>query len=601
MSPWRGRVVALQWPAKRARRIEGRIMKPTPTLTYRNIPDSFGTNAYLSDPDFGDLLSIYLDSETLALVESKFVELGGLVRSELEELALTADRNPPVLQIRARNSSDLQKIEKHPAYVALERYAFSEYGLAAMSHRGDVFGREERLPPVVKYGLTMLFVQAEFGLCCPLSMTDSLTRTLCKFGSPELIDRFFPMLTTQTFEDLYQGAMFITEQDAGSDVGAVTTQAQFENGQWRLTGDKWFCSNPDADLAMVLARPEGGQPGTKGLSLFLLPRRLEDGTLNSYRILRLKPKLGTRSMASGEIVLEGALAYLVGEPASGFKQMTDMINMSRLSNGVRSAGLMLRAVGEAVFIARNRTAFGKSLVDLPLMRRQLVKMMTTAEQGRAMCLHTAEILRRADAGDPLYAKLMRIMTPLIKFRTCRDARKITGDGMEARGGSGYIEEWSDARVVRDAHLGSIWEGTSNVVALDVKRAIRREGSLEALRTYAAQLLGNSGIPEQSRAALAKAHAGACAFAEIVANAPERENDVRRMATALYNATSAIVLAWEAARSENWRRLALAHLVLRHKLLPQDPLAASVDDSALVDRLIGHHAIDAELAASALPV
>jgi acyl-CoA dehydrogenase len=405
-------------------------MKLTPTLTNRNIPDSYGTNAYLSDPDFASLLGIYLDHEVMTLVEPRFVKLGGLVRGELEQLALTADRNPPILHLRARNSSDLQKIEKHPSYIALERYAFSEYGLAAMSHRGGVFGRDEKLPPAVKYGLTMLFVQAEFGLCCPLSMTDSLTRTLCKFGSQELIDRFFPMLTTQTFEDLYQGAMFITEQDAGSDVGAVTTEARFENGQWRLYGDKWFCSNPDADLAMVLARPQGGLSGTKGLSLFLLPRRLKDGLLNSYRIIRLKPKLGTRSMASGEIVLEGALAYLVGAPASGFKQMTDMINMSRLSNGVRSAGLMLRAVGDALYIAKNRTAFGRSLIDLPLMRRQLIKMIVTAEEGRSMCLHTAEILRRADAGDQFCSKLMRIMTPLIKFRTCRDARKVTGDGME---------------------------------------------------------------------------------------------------------------------------------------------------------------------------
>ncbi len=574
-------------------------MKPTPTLTYRNIPDSYGTNAYLSDPDFASLLRIYLDDEVMSLVEPRFVELGWLVRSEIEQLALTADRNPPVLQLRGRNSSDLQKIEKHPSYVALERYAFSEYGLAAMSHRGGVFGLKEKLPPAVKYGLTMLFVQAEFGLCCPLSMTDSLTRTLCKFGSQELIDRFFAKLTTQTFEDLHQGAMFITEQDAGSDVGAVTTEARLENGEWRLYGDKWFCSNADADLAMVLARPQGGEPGTKGLSLFLLPRRLEDGRLNSYRIIRLKPKLGTRSMASGEIVLEGALAYLVGEPASGFKQMTDMINMSRLSNGVRSAGLMLRAVGEALYIAKNRTAFGKSLIDLPLMRRQLVKMIVTAEQGRSICLHTAEILRRSDAGDPLYAKLLRIMTPLIKFRTCRDARKVTGDGMEVRGGSGYIEEWSDARVLRDAHLGSIWEGTSNVVALDVKRAIRREGSLEALKTYAAQLLGNSGIPPQSREKLAAAHARACALAEAIAHAPEREADVRRMATALYNSISAIIMAWEAAHSRNWRRLALAHLVLQHKLATWDPLAPSTDNGVLVERLIRNQEVDEEIAMAAL--
>lgn len=574
-------------------------MKQTPTLTYRNIPDSNGTNAYLSDPDFASLLRIYLDDEVMRLVEPHFVELGWLVRSELEQLALKADQNPPVLHLRGRNSSELQKIEKHPSYVALERYAFSEYGLAAMSHRGGIFGRKEKLPPAVKYGLTMLFVQAEFGLCCPLSMTDSLTRTLCKFGSKELIDRFFPMLTTQTFEDLYQGAMFITEQDAGSDVGAVTTEARLENGEWRLYGDKWFCSNVDADLAMVLARPQEGKPGTKGLSLFLLPRRLEDGQLNSYRIIRLKPKLGTRSMASGEIVLDGALAYLVGEPASGFKQMTDMINMSRLSNGVRSAGLMLRSVGEALHIANNRTAFGKSLIDLPLMRRQLVKMIVTAEQGRSICLHTAEILRRADAGDPFYAKLIRIMTPLIKFRTCRDARKVTSDSMEVRGGSGYIEEWSDSRVLRDAHLGSIWEGTSNVVALDVKRAIRREGSLDALKTYATQLLGNSGISATSREKLAAAHERACELAEAVAQAPEREDDVRRMATGLYNSISAIIMAWEAARCRSWRRLALANLVLRHKLGTRDPLAPSIDDGVLADRLIRNQEIDEEIAMSPL--
>jgi acyl-CoA dehydrogenase len=576
-------------------------MKPSAAFTYRNIPDSFGTNAYLSDPDFAHLLRIYLDKNLLAAIEPRFQELGGLVRSELETLALTADKNPPVLHLRARNSSESQRIEKHPSYVALERYAFSEFGLAAMSHRGGVFGQADKLPPVVKYGLTLLFVQAEFGLCCPLSMTDSLTRTLSKFGAQDLIDRYVPMLTTQSFEDLFQGAMFITEQDAGSDVGAVTTQARFENGVWKLYGDKWFCSNADADLAMVLARPQDGAPGTKGLSLFLLPRRLKDGSLNAYRIIRLKSKLGTRSMASGEISLDGAEAYLVGEPASGFKQMTDMINMSRLSNGVRSAGLMLRAVGEAQYIARNRNAFGRALIDLPLMQRQLVKMIVTAEQGRAMVLHTAEVLRRADAGDPQQAKLLRILTPLIKFRTCRDARKVTGDGMEVRGGSGYIEEWSDARVLRDSHLGSIWEGTSNVVALDVKRAIRREGALAALKAYGEELLGDPAVPAASREHLGKALARACAFADTIANAPDRDQEVRRMASGLYHAASAIVLAWEGARSGRWRRLALAHLVLRHKLMQNDPLMPAADDSLLVERLVANQDVDQALAATALPV
>jgi acyl-CoA dehydrogenase len=554
--------------------------------THRNIPDSVGTNAYEADPDLARLLRVYTDTDLLRHVEPHFRRLGQLVGSDLEELALAADKNPPVLKLRARNGAEIQQIDKHPAYRDLERYAFSEFGLAAMSHRPGVFGWPEPLPPVVKYGLTYLFVQAEFGLCCPVSMTDSLTRTLRKFGSQELIDRYIDALTTQDFEALAQGAMFMTEQDAGSDVGAITTEARYEDGVWRLYGDKWFCSNAGAELAMVLARPAGGEAGTRGLTLFLLPRRLADGRLNAYRIVRLKDKVGTRSMASGEIILEGAEAYVVGEPGKGFKQMTDMINMSRLSNGVRSAGLMRRSINEALFIARNRTAFGKSLIDLPLMQRQLLKIMVTAEQGRTMVLHTAECLRRADAGDDEAAKLLRILTPLIKFRTTRDARKVTGDAMEVRGGCGYIEEWSDGRMLRDAHLGSIWEGTSNIVALDVFRAVRREQTLPVLQRYLNERLEEANLPCASRDLLAALLEKAVASAELVAASKEREHDVRLIASALYNITSAVLLAWEASRIEDdWRRLALAHLVIEHKLLPRDPLMPAGADSATLQTLL----------------
>ena len=165
-----------------------------------------------------------------------------------------------------------------------------------------------------------------------------------------------------------------------------------------------------------------------------------------------------------------------------------MINNSRLSNGVRAAGLMRRAVTEALFVAHRRVAFGRRLVELPLMRRQLLKMLVRAEQARSMMLQTAEALRRSDAGEPGAYALLRILTPLIKFRACRDARVVAGDAMEVRGGCGYIEEWPDPRILRDAHLGSIWEGTSNIVALDVRRAARRENALAALRAHVTALL-----------------------------------------------------------------------------------------------------------------
>ncbi len=316
----------------------------------------------------------------------------------LDTLAHSADQHPPTLAHRSRSGIDAQRIVKHPDYVALERMAFSELGLAAMSHRGGVLGWPQPMPPAVKYALTYLFVQAEFGLCCPLSMTDSLARTLRKFGSPALVARYLPGLTTQVFDDLQQGAMFMTEQGAGSDVAATATRAVADaasaDGAYRLYGDKWFCSNPDAGLAMVLARIDGAPAGMAGVSLFLLPRTLPDGSANAYRILRLKDKLGTRSMASGEIRLEGARAWLVGEAGRGFQQMADMVNNSRLSNGMRAAGLMRRALTEALFVARERRAFGARLIDLPLMRRQLLKLMLPTEQARSMVFQTAEALRR---------------------------------------------------------------------------------------------------------------------------------------------------------------------------------------------------------------
>ncbi|SAL04371.1 acyl-CoA dehydrogenase domain-containing protein [Caballeronia calidae] len=566
-----------------------------------NIPDSRGINFFTSDPSFGPLLKSFLGESTYNVVKDRLVDLGQRASDELDVWATNADHNPPVLKQRTRRGEALQRIEKHPDYVALERVAYSELGLASMSHRSDA------PPPLVKYALTYLFVQAEFGLCCPVSMTDSLTRTLRKFGSKELVDRYLPMLASQDFDTLFQGAMFMTEQAAGSDTGRTVTRATRSvdaNGKeiWKLTGDKWFCSNADADLAMVLARPDDAPEGIKGLALFLLPKVLEDGTRNAYHIVRLKDKLGSRSMASGEIVLEGAEAYLIGEVGRGFQQMADMINMSRLSNGVRAAGLMRRALTEAHHVARNRSAFGRKLIEMPLMQRQLMKMMLPAEQARSMFMQIATLLPKSDRGEALAAKCVRILTPLVKFRACRDARKATGDAMEVRGGVGYIEEWADPRLVRDSHLGSIWEGTSNIVALDVARATRREGSLESLGQYLNALLDEAAVPEESVELLRGVFKRASAAMDSVAECG-RDESVREAASAVYNATSAIFMATEAACVGNdFRRLALAHLIVKHKLMPRDPLApANVSADAIVIRkLVDEAPMTLEEAMSLMP-
>jgi hypothetical protein len=366
----------------------------------------------------------------------------------------------------------------------------------------------------------------------------------------------------------------MTEQQAGSDVGGVATVARRDGDAWRLTGEKWFCSNADAGLAMVLARPEGAPPGTRGLGLFLLPRVLPNGEPNAYRIVRLKDKLGTRSMASGEISLQGALAYAVGDLARGFAQMTDMINMSRLSNGVRAAGLMRRALREALFVARGRQAFGRRVIDLPLMRRQLLKMMLPTEQALSMVLFTADTLAKADAGDDEAAALLRILTPLLKFRACRDARAVTGDAMEVRGGCGYIEDWIEPRLLRDAHLGSIWEGTSNVVALDVMRTARKQGTHRTLVDALRKRLGE--MPAKLGEEIGHALERTLALIDAALRDTAAERLARQAASALYHTTSAAVMASEAmalaARDDDARRLLLARLVIEHRLAARDPLA-----------------------------
>ena len=328
---------------------------------------------------------------------------------------------------------------------------------------------------------------------------------------------------------------------------------------------------------MVLARPGGAPAGIKGVVAVpaaALPAGRHAPT--RIRIVRLKDKLGTRSMASGEIRLEGARASWSAIPARGFRQMADMVNNSRLSNGVRAAGLMRRAVHEATFVAEHRVAFGQRLADMPLMRRQLAKLMLPTEQARSMMFQAADALRRADAGEDGAYALLRILTPLLKFRACRDARRVTGDAMEVRGGCGYIEEWPDARLVRDAHLGSIWEGTSNIVALDVLRAARRENAAAALRAHLATLATEAAgaLPGAALPALDRALA-------LAGRAQDHPALARQAASALYNVTSAIVLAWESARLADPGRGALAEAVLTHRVLPRDPLEPAAEAAQAV--------------------
>ncbi len=561
-------------------------------------PDTSGMNFYRADPALTDLLRIHLPDALFRHIEPHLDRLGGLAGGHLDECARLADRHVPVLHQRDRFGRDAQSIEYHPAYRELERAAFGEFGIHAMSIRKGILGWPEKYPVVAKHAFTFLFNQAEFGLGCPINVTDGCAKLLANFGSESLKARYLDGLTQTDMSKLTQGGQFMTEKEGGSDVGKLTTIAVEEGDHWRLSGEKWFCSNADAEVVMLLARPQGSVGGTRGVGLFLMPRRLEDGSQNHYRIVRLKDKLGTRSMASGEIKLEGAIAYAVGKLDRGFVQMAEMVNSSRLSNGVKSTALMRRAHHDAMTVAQNRVVFGSRIIDLPLARRQLMKIMLATEQALSMSFVTADALDRAEAGSQDAAALLRILTPTLKFRATRDARKVCGDALEMRGGIGYIEEFATSRLLRDAHLGSIWEGTGNIVALDaLKRAVGRHGADAALAAdLHARLDDSANVPQAWRDRLRNLTDRAIDFAREVAARTDNEAEARRATSLLYHVASSVALAWEGGRIHEMRgdarRLLLSRMVIDHRVWVGDPfrLTENTAQRAITSHLLGERAV-----------
>ena len=531
-------------------------------------PDCAGIDFHAADRGLRDLLAIYLPRDTLDHLTPHFQRLGRLGGGRLDELARIADRHPPVLHPRDRFGRDQDWIEYHPAYREMEQIAFGDFQFHAMSHRGGVLGMDRPLPPVAKYAFQYLFVQAEFGLMCPISVTDTSIHLIRKFGSNALQDYLLPRMLSGDLSSLWKGTQFITEKAGGSDIGAIETIARNEAGTWRLYGEKWFFSHTDADVALMLARPDHAPSGTRGLALFALPRHTADGRRNAYRIVRLKDKLGTKSMASGEIRLEGAEAWLVGNVDQGLKQMMEQVNLSRLSHGVRAAAMMRRCVNEALAAANGRTAFGRAVADFRLMRRQLMKLLVPAEQALSMALCTADALGRGATDE------LRILTGLLKLRACRDNATVATGAMEARGGNGYIEDWVNPRLIRDAQVGLLWEGTSNINALDViNRAVGKSGAHLALQALLrGRLAEATSLPAPFRNSLGSALDRAVALAELVAT-EENEGLARQAAAALYNVASAVLMAWEGTRrGVDARRTLLSRFVLAHRLSPVDPLA-----------------------------
>ena len=572
-------------------------------------PDCHGLNFFRIDRGLNDLLTIYLADDLRAHLTPHFDRLGELAGNEIDEWARLADKRDPILHHRTPRGRLEDWIEFHPAYRDMEEVAFGEFGFACMVHK-PVLGWDQPLPHTAKFIFQYLFGQSEFGQLCPISATETTATMIKLYGSEEVKARFLPGLLSQDTKTMLKGAQFMTERTGGSDVSNIELEARWENGEWRLYGEKWFCSCADGDVALLLARPEGAPAGNKGLGLFALPRRRADGTRNSYRIVRLKDKLGSRSMASGEIVFEGATAYALGDHGArendGLKKMMTQVSLSRLSHGARAAAMMRRCLNEAMVVAGYRRAFGETIIQKPLLRRQLMKLMVPTEQALSMTLYLGNQITKADAGDETAERLTRILTPAHKYRTARDNIRVATGAMEVRGGNGFIEDWVNAKLVRDAHLGVLWEGTSNINSLDITtRAVAKLGVHKDLEAdLLAQIERSDALPGQYRGELANTVQMAIAMADEVGTSGN-QTLARKASSAIYNAATATLLATEGttlgARGRDARRLLLSRMVLDHRMKPQDPLAVGEGafDARATDMLLSDAPVPLDAATEAL--
>jgi acyl-CoA dehydrogenase len=398
--------------------------------------------------------------------------------TRMDDLSRTADREGPRLESRDLYGERRERLVFHPAYDELKRIAVAS-GMFAVKWAPGARARFSREAHRLGFAAGQLYAMGEAGLYCPLCMTDGVARILDRHADPADRERLLPRVATADPEALATGAMFLTEKAGGSDVGAnrcVAVPARPGEapgpGDWaRLHGEKWFCSNAGAEIVLALARSEAGLPGTRGLGLYLIEPALPDGRPNPRRYLRLKEKLGVRSMASAEIELDGVWGKRLGGPAEGFALMAEMINLSRLYNAVTAVALARRAIVEAYTHLSARRVFGRQALEHALVRERLAHLGQRWLAEFLLVWEAIEALDRADAGDATAARLVRLLTPMVKRSSAEFAVYATREAMELMGGLGYIEDGVLPKLHRDALVLPIWEGAGNIMLLDMLRAL----------------------------------------------------------------------------------------------------------------------------------
>jgi alkylation response protein AidB-like acyl-CoA dehydrogenase len=510
-----------------------------------------GEDWYADDPALARLLALDTDAATVKAAEPLLGALGTLAPSRLDALARRADRTRPALRPGAGPGGQ-DSVAYDASYLELRRLAREHRVFTAAWHP---LGGRARAPRTVHFALGYLYAQAEAGYSCPGCMTDGAAFVLARHAPPALRDAYVPRLVQLGAEGAWEGAMLLTERSGGSDLaGTATTATRGADGAWRLDGEKWFASNCTAEVILTLARLPGAPPGTEGLGLFLVPRVLPDGRPNRGIALRkLKDKLGVASMATAELEFQGAGAFLLAGEGRGFQAMAEMVNLSRLYNAVASVAIARRALREGLRNARQREAFGALLLDQPLFRRGAVALAVEVEGALAVVLEAARAMDRAGEGDAEAAALLRALTPLAKACTAKLAVRAASEACEMLGGNGYVEDYVTPRLLRDAQVLPIWEGTTHVQSLDLLRAARRQGALQALRGRADALHAEARREPALAATAADLHTAWDALAAEAARAlagPDAAAQAAawRLTRALYHAMAASLLARAAAHA-----------------------------------------------------
>lgn len=519
-------------------------------------------NPYECDPHLQSLVRFHgrtAATDALAAFGDVVVGLDPLVREN------NRDEHLPRLRRWDGQGTRVEAIDFHPTYEGIGKAAYGSGMMARYAERGREF---ETL------SLLYLFSQnGEAGHACPLACTAGLIKILQADGSDQA-NAWLERLLDPDTDTNFHGAQFLTEVQGGSDVGANAIEArQDRDGTWTLHGEKWFCSVVDADLFLMTARPVGARGGTAGLKTFVVPRQLEDGTVNAFQIRRLKYKLGTRSMASAELDFTGAVAI----PVADFRQTVEQVlNTSRLYNAICSSGMLQRATREALAYARHRTAFGRPILGFHTLARIVARLRTESYAARSVTFLLAQLADRMAVGQASDrdAGAYRMLVNLNKFWTSIAATLSLRDAIEVFGGNGAIEEFSVLpRLLRDSIVCEAWEGGHNVLCAQALKDAQKFALHEPMFALLGELAGDD-VPELARAE--------ARFRRLVALPPgEAAVHIRDLAEELRFAAQSAVLAAEARHpgSDPLLPTVIAH----HRIVNAsgyDPL----DDTGLVDRV-----------------